>query len=43
MTGLVYSLTPKIKADEKEAWILQPAVAGTLLLIVCVIINIIFW
>jgi SSS family solute:Na+ symporter len=43
LTGLVYSLTPKIKADEKEAWILRPAVASVILLIICAIINIIFW
>ena len=41
LTGLVYSLTPKIKA-EGAAWYLRPAVVGTILLIGCVILNIIF-
>lgn len=42
LKGLVYSLTPKIK-DEGTAWYLRPAVVGTVLLIACVILNIIFW
>lgn len=42
LKGLVYSLTPKLK-DEDEPWYAKPAVAGTLLLIGCVILNIIFW
>jgi SSS family solute:Na+ symporter len=42
LKGLVYSLTPKIK-DEQAAWYSRPAVVGTILLIVCVILNIIFW
>ncbi|HYG25057.1 MAG TPA: sodium:solute symporter family protein [Verrucomicrobiae bacterium] len=42
LTGLVYSLTPKIK-DENQAWYVRPAVVGTILLIACVILNIIFW
>jgi SSS family solute:Na+ symporter len=42
LKGLVYSLTPKIK-DDNQPWILRPAVVGTVLLIVCVILNIIFW
>jgi SSS family solute:Na+ symporter len=42
LKGLVYSLTPKIK-DETQAWYLRPAVVGTILLIGCVILNIIFW
>jgi len=42
LKGLVYSLTPKIK-DEGAAWYLRPAVVGTILLICCVILNIIFW
>ena len=41
LKGLVYSLTPKIKTEEKE-WYLRPAVVGVLLLICCVILNIIF-
>jgi SSS family solute:Na+ symporter len=42
LTGLVYSLTPKIK-DEHEPWYLRPAVVGVLLLIACVVLNLIFW
>jgi SSS family solute:Na+ symporter len=42
LKGLVYSLTPKIK-DEGTAWYLRPAIVGTVLLICCVILNIIFW
>jgi SSS family solute:Na+ symporter len=42
LKGLVYSLTPKIK-DDQAAWYLRPAVVGTILLICCVILNIIFW
>ncbi|MFO1476747.1 MAG: sodium:solute symporter family protein [Verrucomicrobiota bacterium] len=42
LKGLVYSLTPKIKEEEKQ-WFLRPAVVGTILLICCVILNIIFW
>ncbi|MFA6172648.1 MAG: sodium:solute symporter family protein [Kiritimatiellales bacterium] len=42
LTGLVYSLTPKIKAGD-EPWFARPAVLGTLLLIVCVVLNIIFF
>ncbi len=41
LKGLVYSLTPKIKTEEKE-WYLRPAVVGILLLLCCVILNIIF-
>jgi SSS family solute:Na+ symporter len=42
LKGLVYSLTPKIK-DEGAAWYARPAIVGTVLLIACVIMNIIFW
>ena len=41
LKGLVYSLTPKIKVEEKE-WYLRPAVVGIVLLICCVILNVIF-
>jgi solute:Na+ symporter, SSS family len=41
LKGLVYSLTPKLK-DEEKAWYLRPAVAGTLLLLGCVVLNLIF-
>ena len=42
LKGLVYSLTPKIKDDEQH-FLLRPAVLGTILLVCCVILNIIFW
>jgi solute:Na+ symporter, SSS family len=42
LKGLVYSLTPKIKSDDQN-FLLRPAVLGTILLICCVILNIIFW
>jgi SSS family solute:Na+ symporter len=42
LTGLVYSLTPRV-ADGAQAWITRPAVFGTILLIGCVILNILFW
>ena len=42
LKGLVYSLTPKLK-DQDQAWYLRPAVLGTVLLICCVILNIIFF
>jgi len=38
----VYSLTPKIK-DEEKAWYLRPATLGVILLVCCVILNLIFW
>jgi len=41
LKGLVYSLTPRIK-DEEKAWYLRPATLGVVLLIACVILNIIF-
>ncbi|HUB86820.1 MAG TPA: sodium:solute symporter family protein [Verrucomicrobiae bacterium] len=42
LKGLVYSLTPKIK-DHEQHFFLRPAVLGTILIIACVILNIIFW
>ncbi|HPC61431.1 MAG TPA: sodium:solute symporter family protein [Verrucomicrobiota bacterium] len=42
LKGLVYSLTPKIK-DEEKAWYLRPATLGIILLVCCVILNLIFW
>jgi SSS family solute:Na+ symporter len=42
LKGLVYSLTPKITA-ENQAWYQRPAVLGIVLLICCVILNVIFW
>jgi SSS family solute:Na+ symporter len=41
LKGLVYSLTPKLKDDERE-WYLRPAVVGTVLLLCCVVLNVIF-
>jgi solute:Na+ symporter, SSS family len=42
LKGLVYSLTPKI-VDNNQPWFQRPAIVGTVLLIVCVILNLIFW
>ena len=42
LKGLVYSLTPKLK-DEEKHWYLRPAVLGLILLGCCVILNFIFW
>ena len=42
LKGLVYSLTPKIK-DEGAPWYVRPALVGTILIVACVILNIIFW
>ncbi len=42
LKGLVYSLTPKL-VDTHEAWYLRPAIAGSVILVCCVIINIVFW
>jgi SSS family solute:Na+ symporter len=42
LKGLVYSLTPKIVDNNQPVW-QRPAVVGVVLLIVCVILNIIFW
>ena len=42
LKGLVYSLTPKIKNENEPVW-QRPAVAGVVLLIACVILNLIFW
>ncbi|MGE5294647.1 MAG: sodium:solute symporter family protein [Solirubrobacterales bacterium] len=42
LKGLVYSMTPRIKDDEK-VWLFRPAVLGVILLLGCVILNIIFW
>ncbi|MEJ0089817.1 MAG: hypothetical protein WDM80_08755 [Limisphaerales bacterium] len=42
LKGLVYSLTPKIKSDNLPFY-MQPGVVGVALLIVCVVLNIIFW
>ena len=42
LKGLVYSLTPKI-ADEQQAWYARPGFLGSLLLLACVGLNILFW
>jgi SSS family solute:Na+ symporter len=42
LKGLVYSLTPKI-VDNTAPVYQRPAVVGIVLLIVCVILNLIFW
>jgi SSS family solute:Na+ symporter len=42
LKGLVYSLTPKI-VDKNQPWYLRPAIVGVVLLVVCVILNFIFW
>jgi SSS family solute:Na+ symporter len=42
LKGLVYSLTPKI-VDNNIPVYQKPAVVGIVLLIVCVILNLIFW
>ncbi|TAN38836.1 MAG: Na+/galactose cotransporter [Verrucomicrobia bacterium] len=42
LKGLVYALTPRV-VDGEQLWITRPAVFGTILLIGCVILNIIFW
>jgi SSS family solute:Na+ symporter len=42
LKGLVYSLTPKIKSGD-EPWYKQPALLGSLILIVTIVLNVIFW
>ena len=42
LTGLVYSLTPKI-VDHHEPWYKRPATLGVVVLVVAVALNIIFW
>jgi SSS family solute:Na+ symporter len=42
LKGLVYSLTPKIVDHDAPVW-QRPAVAGTVILIGCLILNLIFW
>ena len=42
LKGLVYSLTPKI-VDHNIPVYQKPAVVGIVLLIVCIILNVIFW
>ena len=42
LAGLVYSLTPK-QLSGHEAWIMRPAVLGTIVMIAAIVLNIIFW
>jgi SSS family solute:Na+ symporter len=42
LTGLVYSLTPKIK-DHDVAWWKRPAMLGSVVLALAVVLNLIFW
>jgi SSS family solute:Na+ symporter len=42
LKGLVYSLTPKI-VDHNIPFYQKPGVVGVVLLIVCVILNFLFW
>jgi solute:Na+ symporter, SSS family len=42
LTGLVYSLTPRITQAD-EVWYMRPGVQAVALLGVCLVLNIIFW
>jgi SSS family solute:Na+ symporter len=42
LKGLVYSLTPKT-VDHNLPFYQQPGVVGVILLVVCIILNLIFW
>jgi SSS family solute:Na+ symporter len=42
LSGLVYSMTPRLPDDERH-WLLRPAVLGVILLGCCVVLNVIFW
>jgi SSS family solute:Na+ symporter len=42
LKGLVYSLTPKPKAED-EPWYKQPVTLGIIVLAITVVLNIIFW
>jgi len=42
LVGLVYSMMPKLK-DDAGHFLLRPGVLGVLLLIVCILLNVIFW
>jgi len=42
LKGLVYSMTPRL-TDKDQPFFLRPGVLGTILLLGCVILNIIFW
>jgi SSS family solute:Na+ symporter len=42
LTGLVYSLTPRIK-DEHLAWYRRPSILGAIVLLAAIVLNIVFW
>jgi len=42
LTGLVYSLTPKPKAED-EPWYMRPVTVGIIILVLTLALNIIFW
>jgi SSS family solute:Na+ symporter len=42
LTGLVYSLTPRVKS-EHEPWYQQPVTVGVIVLIAAIILNLVFW
>jgi SSS family solute:Na+ symporter len=42
LTGLVYSLTPRLPADTGEPWFKRPLIVGLLVLLVTVLFNILF-
>ena len=42
LTGLVYSLTPRIK-DEHLVWYRRPAVLGVIVMLAAIVLNIVFW
>jgi SSS family solute:Na+ symporter len=41
LKGLVYSLTPK-QEDADAPWYAKPAISGTIILIVCLLLNLYF-
>jgi SSS family solute:Na+ symporter len=42
LTGLVYSLTPRLPPDTGERWFKRPLIVGLLVLLVTVLLNILF-
>jgi SSS family solute:Na+ symporter len=42
LTGLVYSLTPRI-ADRQIAWYARPAAVGIVVLALTLVLNVVFW
>jgi SSS family solute:Na+ symporter len=42
LVGLVYSLTEKVREPD-QAWYATPAFLGSLLLVACFILNVVFW